>query len=144
MLFHESRFATRVHDFDAEDDPAVLQILRVKAGSARTRGRHKDQMQMRSYFGDFNRSVEDAALWGWPRGRRGASTPQQRQIRGQAWNQDLFTLRRSQWRTSAYCGTAVGEVLVTAIRPRRRRRRIAAWIEDLESPVRADRLWRLT
>ena len=74
MLFHESRFATRVHDFDAEDDPAVLQILRVKGGSARTRGRHKDQMQMRSYFGDFNRSVEHAALWGWPRGRRGAST----------------------------------------------------------------------
>lgn len=37
MLFHGSRFAKRVHDIDAEDDPAVRQILRVKAGSARTR-----------------------------------------------------------------------------------------------------------
>ena len=43
MLFHGSRFAKRVHDFDAEDDPAVLQILGVKAGSARQRGRHNDQ-----------------------------------------------------------------------------------------------------
>src|SRR5580704_17332129 len=55
----------------------------------------------------------------------------------------VLALLRIQWRISSYCGTAVADVFVILIRPRRFSRRMAPCTADLERPASSPSCWRL-